>query len=98
MEFYLLFAYAILANLPIGIGAVKKRSLRVPDGLITAAITGILVFLAHPVLWGLMLSFFASSSYLSKYKETTNEKSKAMLYAEKGGPQMNEKSNSESQV
>ncbi|OLS21260.1 MAG: hypothetical protein HeimC2_34050 [Candidatus Heimdallarchaeota archaeon LC_2] len=85
MEFYLLFTLAILANLPIGFIALKKKSLRVPDGVITAAITGMFVFLAHPVLWGLLLSFFVSSSYLSKYKEATNEKSTAMLYAEKGG-------------
>ncbi|MCE7735227.1 MAG: DUF92 domain-containing protein [Candidatus Heimdallarchaeota archaeon] len=85
MEFYLLLFLSISLNLPVGFVAYKKNSLRFPDGVIAAAVTGILIFLAHPVLWGLLLSFFVSSSYLSNYKENSEEKSTAMSYAEKGG-------------
>ncbi len=85
MDFYLLLSLAIIINLPIGIVAYKKKSLRFPDGVFAAAMTGIVVFLAHPALWLLLMSFFVSSSYLSRYKETTAEKSSAMIYAEKGG-------------
>lgn len=80
-----MLALAILTNLPIGIVAYKKKSLRFPDGVFVAAMIGIVVFLAHPVLWFLLMAFFVSSSYLSNYKETSKEKSSAMLYAEKGG-------------
>ncbi|MFV2014437.1 MAG: DUF92 domain-containing protein, partial [Candidatus Heimdallarchaeota archaeon] len=85
MEFYAMIFLSVLVNLPIGVVAYQKNSLRYPDGFIAAAVTGILVFLAHPILWALLLSFFASSSYLSSYKENTSEKSTAMLYADKGG-------------
>lgn len=85
MEFYLLLFLSISLNLPVGFVAYRKNSLRFPDGVIAAAATGILIFLAHPVLWGLLLSFFVSSSYLSNYKESSKEKSIAMSYAEKGG-------------
>ncbi|MHA2029230.1 MAG: DUF92 domain-containing protein [Candidatus Kariarchaeaceae archaeon] len=85
MDFLFMLGLAILVNLPIGFVAFKKKSLRFPDGVIAAALTGIIIFLAHPILWGLLMSFFVSSSYLSNYKENTEEKSTAMAYAEKGG-------------
>lgn len=76
---------AILVNLPIGYVAIKKDALTMPGGFLSAALTGALVFLAHPLLWGLLVLFFVSSTLLTKFKEDSEVKINAMSYAEKGG-------------
>jgi uncharacterized protein (TIGR00297 family) len=75
----------IFANLPIGVLAHKKRALTLPGGMITAAIVGFTIFFSHYLLWSLLLLFFASSTLLTKFKENSEYKIKAMTYAEKGG-------------
>ncbi|MHA2404290.1 MAG: DUF92 domain-containing protein, partial [Candidatus Kariarchaeaceae archaeon] len=75
----------IFANLPIGLIAYKKRALTLPGGMITAAIVGFAIFFSHYLLWSLLLLFFASSTLLTKFKENSEYKIKAMTYAEKGG-------------
>ena len=80
-----IFLLAVLCNIPVAIYALKKKSLRIPDGLLVAAIMGIILFMAHWFYWAAVIIFFASSSLLTKYKEHNQIKEEAMDYAEKGG-------------
>ena len=81
----LVFLLAILVNIPVAWYALKKKSLRMPDGVLAAAIMGLVLFLAHWFYWAAVIIFFASSSLLTKYKEKNQIKQEAMDYAEKGG-------------
>ncbi len=76
---------AVLVNIPIALYAILKKSLRIPDGLLAAAIMGILLFMANWFYWAAVIIFFASSSLLTRYKEKNRIKQEAMEYAEKGG-------------
>ena len=82
-EIQLLFL-AIVLNVPIGLIARKRKSLSFPGGVIGAAVIGIITFLAHPLIWGFIVIFFASSTAIGKYKEGSEQKRYAMEYAEKG--------------
>ncbi len=77
--------WSILANIPIGIIAHRRKSLRAPDGIIVAGILGFILFLAHWFYWVVVILFFSSSSLLTKYKHSSRMKQEAMQFAEKGG-------------
>jgi uncharacterized protein (TIGR00297 family) len=84
-EIYLFIIFGIVLNIPIGVVAYMKNSLTVPGGIVTAAIVGFTIFLAHYILWSILFLFFATSTILTKFMETSEVKIKAMSYAEKGG-------------
>ncbi len=58
---------AIAFNIPIYIIA-RKKELLTTDGIIMAAVLGIFLFMITPLAWILLISFFLSSSMLSKVK------------------------------
>ncbi len=66
-QFLISLGTAIAFNLPIYFIA-KKKKLLTPDGIITAAILGVFLFIVTPLAWMLLIAFFLSSSLLSKVK------------------------------
>ncbi len=77
--------WSVIVNIPIGVMAHKRKSLRFPDGVVVAGILGFALFLAHWLYWLVVILFFASSSALTKYKHASKIKQEAMQFAEKGG-------------
>ncbi len=77
--------WSIIVNVPVGFIALKRKSLRSPDGVIAAGILGLVLFLSHWLYWAIVILFFVSSSLLTKYKHSSKIKQEAMQFAEKGG-------------
>lgn len=85
MDVLNLVVFSFIVNAPVGYVAYKKNTLTMPDGFLAAAGIGMLIFVASPLLWLLLMTFFVSANILTKYKETSTTKEEAMAYAEKGG-------------
>ncbi|OLS21966.1 MAG: hypothetical protein HeimC3_33120 [Candidatus Heimdallarchaeota archaeon LC_3] len=61
-------SFGILLNLPVLILVLKKKYLTWPGGLMLAGLTGLILFIFHPLFWVILLIFFSTSSFLSKYR------------------------------
>ncbi|MFW9995284.1 MAG: DUF92 domain-containing protein [Candidatus Odinarchaeota archaeon] len=77
----LMIPLAVLLNIPVLVIVIRKQYLTNP-GLIVAVALGVTLFVIQPFFWVVLLTFFFTSSILSKVKVT--EKSSVAVDFEKG--------------
>ena len=75
----------VLGNLPILWWSIKKKHLQVPYGVLAAGIIGAVLFLIHWLAWVALVTFFVTSSILTKVKKNSKEKQEVQELFEKGG-------------
>ena len=75
---------AFVLNYLVGYLAHRKKALKYPSGFIAAGIVGLTIFLASWRVWVVLVTFFITSSVLSKFRENDPIKKKAISFAEKG--------------
>ncbi|MFX0063434.1 MAG: DUF92 domain-containing protein [Candidatus Hermodarchaeota archaeon] len=71
--FLIQFGIGLLLNALVMGWATSKKALRVPDGILAAFSIGVILFTFTPMGWLLMLTFFLSASFLTKYKHHLKE-------------------------
>ena len=58
----------IILNLPILIIILRKKLLVWPSGVLAAGIVGVTLFIVHPALWIILLTFFFTSTKLTHFR------------------------------
>ncbi|MFX1255491.1 MAG: DUF92 domain-containing protein [Promethearchaeota archaeon] len=71
--FLIQFGLGLLLSVLVMGWATSKKALKVPDGILAALLVGIILFAFTPMGWLLMLTFFLSASFLTKYKHHLKE-------------------------
>ncbi|MCK4847433.1 MAG: DUF92 domain-containing protein [Candidatus Heimdallarchaeota archaeon] len=61
--------WGIILNVPLLFLILWKNLLTIPDGLIVGGIVTLTIYLISPFLWSALLTFFLSSSLVSKWKK-----------------------------
>ena len=67
---YLFFSlfWGIILNFPLLFLILWKKLLTIPSGLIVGALVTLIVYIISPFLWAALVTFFLSSSLVSKWK------------------------------
>ncbi len=76
--------WAVPANLPLLFWVLKRKHLSV-SGIAAAATIGVAFFIVHPLVWLSIVSFFASSSILTRFKRSSLAKTQVSHMFQKGG-------------
>ena len=72
------FIIAVMLNVPIGLIAIKMKSLSFPGGYLTAGIIAVSIYFLFPPGWVALVLFFTSSSILSSISSVTKKNAKSI--------------------